>query len=124
LNITNAVFDRFTIGFSEDMSPATVNSSASYELRSAGIDGTFDDADDVLYTVGTNPAYSSGLVASLRVTDGPLQPGLYRFTANNNLKDRAGNALASPFTRTFTVAAVGPLTLEKRRNHAPAARTP
>ena len=50
------VYDRFTLTFSEDMTAAALNSSASYDLRAAGPDDTFDTGDDVLYTVTTRPA--------------------------------------------------------------------
>ena len=36
---STAVTDRFSVGFSEDLAPTTVNSPASYDLRSAGVDG-------------------------------------------------------------------------------------
>src|SRR5262249_21317160 len=101
-----------------------VNTSASYDLRAAGADGTFGTADDPVYTVATNPTYTSGLTVSYRVTDGPLQPGNYRFTASANLTDRAGNPLSPVFVRTFTVpgrARDGP---EGRADDALATATP
>ena len=45
-----------------------INAPASYDLRSTGTDGQFDTPDDAVYTIGTNPVYTSGLTASLRVT--------------------------------------------------------
>jgi hypothetical protein len=43
--------------------------------------------------------YTNGLTANLQITDGPLQPGSYRFTASSagatRLLDRAGNPLAN-----------------------------
>src|SRR5262249_3322341 len=75
---STGIVDRFTLPFSEDMAPATVNNPANYDLRSAGPDNNFDTADDVLYTVAS-PGYGSGLASGLyRVSDGPLQPGSYR----------------------------------------------
>ena len=77
--------------FSEDLQTAGVNSASTYELRSAGPDNTFNTSDDVLYTL--SPSGDSRSV-SIRVSDGPLQPGLYRFTAHaTGLLDRVGNAL-------------------------------
>ena len=52
----------------------------------------FDTGDDVAYTVFCT-GYGSGLSASYLVTDSPLQPGRYRFTAKTGLQDRAGNGL-------------------------------
>src|SRR5262249_16205090 len=66
----------------------------------------------------------SGLTANLRVIDGPLQPGTYRFTAKTGLTDRANNPLTSPFTRTFSVIAVAPFVIENRNNNSPTTATP
>src|SRR5258708_8479113 len=97
------------------MAPATVNEANNYDLRSAGADGVFDWADDVPYTVSSY-GYSSGLSASYRILNGPLQAGLYRFRAATGLTDRAGNPLASTFVRTFTVADQAPFVVESRDN--------
>jgi hypothetical protein len=120
----SSVYDRFTLTFSEDMLAATVNSSASYDLREAGADGLFDTADDVLYTVVTRSTYSSGLTASYLISDGPLQAGHYRFTANVALTDRVGNPLASEFQRSFFLGDVPLYVLENRSNDTLATATP
>jgi hypothetical protein len=120
----SSVYDRFNLSYSEDMLAATVNSSASYDLREAGADGTFDTADDVPYTVVTRSTYSSGLTASYRVSDGPLQPGHYRFRATAALTDKVGNALDAEFSRGFFVTGVAPYVLENRANDTQATATP
>ena len=61
-----------TVNFSEDLQTAGVNALSTWEMRSAGVNGTFGDADDVVYTVS---ASGSSRTVDLRVTDGPLQPG-------------------------------------------------
>ncbi len=114
---TPGIVDRFTLGFSEDMMASTVNDSASYELRSAGADGNFGTADDALYTV-VSAGYASGLVGTYVVGDGPLQPGVYRFTAQTSLQDRGGNGLAAAYVRGFTVEGVVGFALENRANDA------
>lgn len=43
------VLDRFTVTFSKDMAPATVNDGTKVDLRGAGVDGQFDTADDLVY---------------------------------------------------------------------------
>jgi hypothetical protein len=111
-----SVFDRFGLTFSEDMAAGTVNASASYDLRASGADNSFDTADDQLYNLITSSTYASGLSASLRVSDGPLQPGRYRFTATDALTDRVGNKLSPSFTRTFSVNVFSPFVLENRSN--------
>src|SRR4029077_11558135 len=99
----------------EDLSPATANNVANYELRSAGADNTLGTTDDQLYTV-TGTGYASGLSATYRVSDGPLQPGIYRFTVKTGVKDRAGNSLANPFVRNFTLTPASPFIIENRSN--------
>jgi hypothetical protein len=110
--------DRFTLTFSEDLAAATVNNGASYDLRAAGADHLFDTVDDQIYVLISSPTYSSGATASYRITDGPLHPDLYRFTAKTSppdrLTDRAGNPLGAAFTRTFSVVGIAPFVLEGR----------
>ncbi len=121
--IVSNIIDRFTLGFSEDMALATVTNTANYELRNAGADGVFDTGDDQLYQLVNSPAYVSGLGGSYFITDGPLQAGNYRFTISTNLTDRAGNPLAAPYVRAFSVAPVGGLVLEDRSNNSIATAT-
>ncbi len=110
-----AVIDRFTVGFSEDMAAATVNNSANLTLVSAGPNNTFGDGDDVTYTLASY-GYSNGLSVSYRITDGPLQPGLYRLTIGTGLTDKSGNPLENVYVRNFTMEALAPYILENRDN--------
>lgn len=112
---TSYVSSNFSINYSEDMLASTVTNPASYELRHAGPNATFDNADDVLYTI-TPQAYTSGLTASYHLPDGPLQPGNYRFTAKTTLTDKFANPLATAYVRLFTVVAVPGFVLEDRSN--------
>src|SRR5262249_25615492 len=92
-----------------------------------GPDAAFDTADDALYTLSVTPAYVNGLSANYLVTDGPLQPGNYRFTVKATgaarITDRAGNPLAAAFVRTFTMVAVSPFLVENRSNATSAPAT-
>ena len=115
--------DRFSVGFSEDMAAAAVNDAANFDLRAAGADGAFGTADDVVYAVAGS-GYTSGLTASYRIVDGPLQPGSYRLTVGTGLTDRGGTPLASPFVHTFAVADVPGFLLESRSNDTQATATP
>ncbi|NHW87846.1 Ig-like domain-containing protein, partial [Escherichia coli] len=63
----SSVYDRFSVGFSEDMAAGTVNDPNNIEIRAAGADGSFDSADDVLYQVASY-GYTSGLSVSYRIT--------------------------------------------------------
>lgn len=116
---SGAVLDRFSLGFSENLQVAPVTSSASYELRGAGLDETLDTADDALYTVVSDAAYAGGLANNYIISDGPLQPGLVRLTVRTNLLDRVGNNMAAPFVRTFTITNVPGYVLEPRGNQVP-----
>lgn len=119
----SAVIDRFTLTFSEDLTPASVNNTANYDLRAAGTDGTFGTADDAVYAVSPSPAYASGPTASYRVTNGPLQPGSYRLTVSG-LTDRAGIPMAAPFVRLFMMQSPPGFTVESRSNNTAATATP
>ncbi|MBE0545906.1 MAG: pre-peptidase C-terminal domain-containing protein, partial [Verrucomicrobia bacterium] len=118
-----SVFDRFTLTFSEDMLAATVNSSGSYDLRSAGLDGVFDTTDDVIWTVVTSPSYSSGLNATYRTLPGLLQPGSYRFIATTALQDSAGNSMNVERVRHFSVAQLPGFQTESEPNNTAAQAT-
>ena len=98
---STGVVDRFTIGFTEEMSAGTVSNTANCDLRSAGLDGTFGTGDDGVYALSAS--YSSGLAASYTILGGPLQPGAYRFTIGTGLLDRALNPLPEAYVRTFTM---------------------
>jgi subtilase family serine protease len=119
----SGVVDRFTVRFSEDMLAGTVNEAANYELRSAGLDGVFDNEDDALYAVTTSPAYASGLSASYSVTDGPLQAGAYRFRIQVDVQDRNGNGLAAAYTRSFVIQPPPGFVIEGRNNGSAATAT-
>jgi autotransporter-associated beta strand protein len=95
---TNSPPSIITLTFSENLSAAAAGSPASYELRSAGPNGTFGDADDVLSPLGPvytpGPADSDVSTVSLSIFAAPLPPGKYRLTAGLGLlTDAAGNAL-------------------------------
>ncbi|MCP4250595.1 MAG: Ig-like domain-containing protein, partial [bacterium] len=120
--VRTAVLDRFTVTFSEDMAPATVNDVGNLDLREAGSDGTFDTADDDHYTLA-DTGYTAGVSAEYLISDGPLQPGSYRLTVSTGLTDRAGNPLASEFVRTLTVSALPGSTIENRSNDTQATAT-
>jgi hypothetical protein len=111
---TTALVNGLTLAFSEDMDAATVRVTGNYELRGSG-NGVFGDGDDEVYGLAAT-GYVSGLAARLGILGGPLQPGTYQFTAGAGLRDRAGNPLAGPFVRTFTVGKLGLFVAENRSN--------
>lgn len=120
----------FTVSFSEDLQTAGVNDVLTWDLREAGADDTFDTVDDGLY--GLTAAGGSRSV-NLSLTDGPPQPGAYRFTAfATGLLDRFGNPLdgnadgtgGDNLVRHFTVALAADVQLESRSNNGAAAATP
>jgi hypothetical protein len=119
-----SVVERFTLTFSEDLYAATVNNLTNYDFRAAGADGIFGTPDDIRGYRLAAPGYSNGLSATFVITNGPLQPGNYRFTVTTNLTDRAGNGLAASFVRTFWLAARSGFTMESRDNNTFATATP
>ncbi len=112
----------FTLGFSEDMLPTSVNDMTSYTLLASGGDGTFNNGNEVAYTI-RSPGYGSGLTATYFLPDGPLQPDTYRLVVSTGLKDKANNNMAAPHVRTFTVAGLPGYVLENRSNTTQATAT-
>ena len=124
--VTNPI----VLNFSEDLQTTGVNAVSTYVLRSAGADDQFDTGDDVLYTLTASGGSRS---VSVRVTDGPLQPGRYQLTAQaSGLIDRVGNPLdgdgdgagGDDLVRTFAVAIPAGQVLESRSNDSIPAATP
>ncbi|MDH7503863.1 MAG: Ig-like domain-containing protein [Verrucomicrobiota bacterium] len=114
----------FALTFSEDMLAETINSAASYELRSSGVDGQFGTADDQLWPITTSPAYGSGLTANYRVLGAPLLPGAYRFTVTTAVRDRAGNPIPAPWTRQFVIGQIPGFSTELEPNNSAETATP
>ncbi|WP_372846999.1 FG-GAP-like repeat-containing protein, partial [Pontiella sp.] len=115
---TNAVvLDNFTVTFSEEMEASTVTDAGNFELRSAGADDLFGTGDDEPYALAIT--YVSGLTAAFAISDGPLQPGLIRFTAGTNVLDRSGTSL-QPYTNEFSIAGVEGYLFESRSNNSAA----
>ncbi|MEJ2392692.1 MAG: CARDB domain-containing protein [Gammaproteobacteria bacterium] len=129
---TEAVVDVFTVKFSEDLSAATVNGSGGFDLRAAGVDGLFDTADDVIYSLSVSPAYSTGTTVRLFINGGPLEIGYYRFTVTGAVSDRVGNPLdgngdgvgSDDYVHTFELAVPEGVVLEGRDNGSLAKATP
>lgn len=113
----SAIIDRFTLSFSKDLLSTSVTDLATYELRGAGPDGALDTADDYFYTLASD-GYTSGLSASFQIVNGPLQPGLHRFTVLTTLQDRSGNTLSQPYIRYFNVGSVAGFLVENQDNNA------
>ncbi|MDX2037548.1 MAG: LamG-like jellyroll fold domain-containing protein, partial [Isosphaeraceae bacterium] len=107
---SNALFDAFTLTFSEDMAPAPLNNPNLVSLISAGGDGLFGTTDDRAMTLAT-PNFSIGTTATYPITNGPLLPGVYRLSLAPLITDRAGNSVGAS-TRTFTIAPAAPYLTE------------
>ncbi|MFP4283807.1 MAG: LamG-like jellyroll fold domain-containing protein, partial [Opitutales bacterium] len=115
-------YTSFGVEFSEDMDPVTVAEASAYTLIEAGADGSFGTADDDPYALEVS-TYTLGREVTLNLLDGPMQPGLYRFTASASLTDRAGNPLM-PYSVDFTLNQLGDFIIENRANDTFAEATP
>ncbi len=69
--------------------PNSADLAANYELRGAGSDGVFQTADDILVSISS--VSMSGNTATLSAS--VLQPGNYRLTVFDTIKNSAGVAL-------------------------------
>lgn len=120
---SGSILDRFTLTFSEDLNPSAATNTANYELRSAGVDGSFNTSDDTVYTL-TPDTYATGLSLGYSIVDGPIQAGLTRLSVGSGLTDRIGNGLAVPYSVTFTITNPPGYLLETRNNGIPGNATP
>jgi len=81
---TNSPPSTITLTFSENLSAAAAGNPASYDLRSAGPNGTFGDGDDAVYPLGPvyapGPTSSDPSAVSLSIPAAPLPPEKYRLT--------------------------------------------
>ncbi len=111
---TAAAFNRISIGFSESLEQISALSAANYELRYAGANGIFGDADD--RTIALRPSYSFPETALvLDLVDGPLADGRYQLivrgsddravydTAGNRLDGDNNGSAGGDFIRNFIV---------------------
>jgi hypothetical protein len=94
LDIVDGVAGRLRVTFTEALNPVDANAKSNYELRGAGDNGIFGDADDVIFDL--TPHYTAGaLSVVLDVADGlPLTP-LYRLSVSGSstIHDLSGLAL-------------------------------
>ncbi len=119
---TGDIFDSICVTFSEDVNPIDAQAVANYELRHAGVDGIFDNSDDIvfaLHAVYDATTYATELGISL--SSGRISAGRYRFTVfdqvGHSVHDLAGLRLdgdddpATPFSsyiREFSLGNLSP----------------
>src|SRR5690606_23797658 len=99
-NSGNLVFS-FTLNFNKDMDPLTVNAPSNYSLLWAGPDGVFSSGDDAVIPI-TPGNYTAGLSNNYVISQSPLQPGNYRFTASTSIRDKFANPLPIAYQKLFT----------------------
>jgi hypothetical protein len=114
----NGVYNSLRITFSEWMNPSTLQSPANFELRHAGPNGTLDNADDLLYPLSAPGYTGDSSSAYFTISNGPLQPGLYRLKVLPSVQDRSGVGLtpAEGYSETFTILPFGNFAIENRSN--------
>ncbi|MBI4326094.1 MAG: hypothetical protein HY674_12625 [Chloroflexi bacterium] len=96
-----AAIDNFTLTSAVPLWAVAAANPANYDLRDAGANRLFGDADDVVYAL--TPAFDGTAAVAFRITGGPLQPGRLRFSTKAGLLDQNSNPLPV-FTREFTIA--------------------
>jgi len=124
---TGSLVQQIQLSFSEELNAIDANAAANYELRRR-VNGTFGDADDVVYNL--TPSYSFNAATGASVTTlglglagAALPAGTYRLTvfgrSSNSLHDTAGNrldgnrdgavsgSLSDEYVRDFVVAGPG-----------------
>ena len=111
---TTEAFEWFTVTSMRNLSTATATNAASYDLRGAGLDGSFDTADDALYTL--TPSFSGGKTVTLTIENNvPLQSGNYRFVTTANLQDSLNDAVEL-YSHTFTISESSNIQIEDLDN--------
>ncbi|GAA5115391.1 hypothetical protein GCM10023212_00010 [Luteolibacter yonseiensis] len=112
-----ALVTSFSLSFNKDMLATTVTNASNYTLVWAGPDGSFSTADDsVIPVIPAN--YTSGLSNNYTISNGPLRPGNYVFTATSGLRDKTGNNLPLPFQRAFTITGPSGFATETEPNNS------
>ncbi|HWI59241.1 MAG TPA: LamG-like jellyroll fold domain-containing protein, partial [Bacillota bacterium] len=110
-------------GIPDTLDPYPTDPYNGFDLRAAGPDGLFDTPDDQVYHF-THANYTGGLSLDFALTDGPLQPGSYRFRVSSALRDLFANPMSGPFVQYFSVADVPGYALENRNNNSAVTATP
>ncbi len=77
-------------GIPDGLDPYPTEALNAFDLREAGVDETFDTADDVVYLLAVSGS-SPNFTVTLR--DGPLPSGSYRYSVNSVVTDSVGNPL-------------------------------
>ncbi len=110
IEIDDAGADTDADGLPHRLDPYPANAANAFDLRAAGADAIFGSADDVLYTL--RQTAFSGTGVSLRINEGTLGAGNYRFVATPTIADPASNALdgngdgsaGDPYEHFLTIA--------------------
>nr|WP_320190743.1 C25 family cysteine peptidase [uncultured Desulfobacter sp.] len=88
------LIDNFTVRFSNEMNPVTVNDCNNWELIEAGQDSLFGTSDDIAFSLNILPSDIDGLNANITIDNGILPVGKYQLTAySNGLTDISQNPL-------------------------------
>ncbi|MBN2474703.1 MAG: Ig-like domain-containing protein, partial [Pirellulales bacterium] len=130
--VSDRVISSFSLTFSEQMDPATVNAPGAFDLREAGPDGQFGTPDDTVITVVMATTFDRfSRSAEFFLQAGPLANGDYRFTATTLLTDRVGNTIdgdangtgGDPYQQCFTLQLPAEFVLESPDNDSRATAT-
>ncbi|MFC7338903.1 LamG-like jellyroll fold domain-containing protein, partial [Haloferula chungangensis] len=109
------IYPRLWIGFSEPIDPVSLAAAGAVTLASAGADGTFGNSDDEDFPLTFGP-FTWDNRAFFSFNGAILPPGDYRLTIGTQVKDRAGNSLASAHMAEFTIVGKGNFLAESGDN--------
>ena len=98
--VQRGMIGSFSLSFNKDMLASTVNNASNYALVWAGADDEFSTADDAGHRCGARQLCVRPVQFSYAITNAPLLPGNYRFTATVGLRDKFGNRLRCPSSAT------------------------
>lgn len=89
--LDDTTIDQFSVSFTQIMDPASVNDSANWDLRAAGLDDVFGTGDDIVMNLSFDPYMIGTNDLMIDIVDGPMNYGHYMLTLNSG-------GLQNPFT--------------------------
>ena len=120
---TGLVLGSFSVSFSEALDQSTLVGGA-FDLREAGVDGSFNTSDDVVYTLNQN-YNTNNLHLNFTITNKPINNNIYHLTITDNITNKISNTLNNKnnkitnniFMHNFTINTIPKNTIFKNHNN-------